>query len=387
MASRKKGSGAAARPAQGGGVAETGAHAGGVAKTRRYAVVLAGGVGTRFWPWSREAKPKQLLALTSDRSMLAETVERLKGIVPASNVFVVTARRYRRAVLEACPGLDPTCVLGEPVGRNTAAAIAWATLEVRRRAPDAVVAVLSADHRIDDARSFGRDLVRAFELADSTKNLVTFGIRPTSPATGYGYLKAGRALGGGALAVEAFVEKPNLAKARRYVAGGRHYWNSGMFVWRVDAIWRELLRHLPELSASLERLDGRRRRAGIPGRLLDEAWPKLPSISIDYGVLEKSEAVVMLPASFSWADIGSWDAAASLWPSDRHGNASRDPLLALEAGGNIVATRGKPVVLLGVEGLVVVDAGDALLVCARERSQDVRTVVDRLAAAGLGGLR
>ncbi len=355
--------------------------------SRRFAVVLAGGVGSRFWPWSREAKPKQLLALTSDRSMLAETVERLRGIVPEGNVFVVTGRRYRRPVLEECPGLDPACVLGEPVGRNTAAAIAWATLEVRRRTPDAVIAVLSADHRIDDTRSFGRDLVRAFGLADTTQKLVTFGIRPTSPSTGYGYLRAGRELGGGALAVDAFVEKPNLAKARRYLAGGRHYWNSGMFVWRADAIWRELLLHLPDLSARMDSLDAGRRRGAIPARSLEEGWSKLPSISIDYGVLEKSDAVVMLPASFSWADIGTWDAAASLWPVDRQGNASRDPVLALDASGNIVATRGKPVVLLGVEDLVVVDAGDALLVCARERSQDVRAVVDRLAATGLGRLR
>lgn len=377
MTTRRKQTSAASRPARGGGVP----------MARRYAVVLAGGVGTRFWPWSREAKPKQLLALTSGRSMLAETVARLAGIVPAENVLVVTGRRYRRQVLEACPGLDPACVLGEPTGRNTAAAIAWATLEVRRRSADAVVAVLSADHRIGGGRAFARDLVQAFAVADRTDRLVTFGIRPSSPATGYGYIRTGRANDGGAFEVDAFVEKPDLATARRYVAGGRHFWNSGMFVWRVGAIWRELAAHLPALAAALEKMDAKRRRGVVPPSVLDEAWPKLPSISIDYGVLEKSRGVVMLAATFAWADIGSWDAAAALWPADDQGNASRDPLLAIDASGNIVATRGKPVVLLGVEGLVVVDAGDALLVGVRERSQDVRMVVDRLQGAGLGELR
>jgi mannose-1-phosphate guanylyltransferase len=330
-----------------------------------------------------------LLALTSQRSMLAETIARLDGLVPAANILVVTSRRHRRQVLAASPRLEPGNVLGEPTGRNTAPCIGWATLEVLRRCPDAVTAVLSADHVLGGGKAFDRDLGRAFSVADRHGRLVTFGIPPTGPATGYGYLKAGAPVGGAGTAreVDAFVEKPNLATARRYVASGKYFWNSGMFVWRADAIWQEMAAHLPDLVAGLTAMDRTRRAGTIPAPTLDRAWPRLASISIDYGVLERSRRVAMLPATFSWKDIGSWDAVAGLWPSDSRGNASRDPLLVVEASSNVVASRGKPVALLGVDGLVVVDAGDVLLVCARERCQDVKQLVGMLESAGLGNLR
>lgn len=379
MTSRSKGSRTASSPGRGARVAPA----------RRYAVVMAGGVGTRFWPWSRQASPKQFLSLTSGRSMLAETVARLEGLVPAANILVVTGRRYRARVLADCPSLRRANVLGEPEGRNTAPCIGWATMEIQRRCPDAVVAVLSADHCLGRGRAFARDLEKAFRVADAEQALVTFGIRPTTPATGYGYVRAGAPLKGAAPArkVAAFVEKPSLAKARRYVASGKYFWNSGIFAWRADVLWQELAEHLPELARGLLALEPSRRRGVLPAAALDRFWPRLPAISIDYGVLERSRRVVMLEASFSWSDIGSWEAVAELWPADRKGNASRDPVLALEASSNVVASRGKPVVLLGVSGLVVVDAGDALLVCPRERCQDVRAVVDHLDAAGLGALR
>jgi mannose-1-phosphate guanylyltransferase len=350
---------------------------------------MAGGSGTRFWPWSREAWPKQLLALTSGRSMLAETVARLEGVVPAGNILVVTGARYRRQVLSELPQLARGDVLGEPVGRNTAACIGWATLEVLRRRSDAVTAVLAADHLIEGAAAFRRDLERAFTVADRFERLVTFGVPPSSPATGYGYVRAGSAIDGAdpACEVAAFVEKPNLATARRYVASGKYFWNSGMFVWRADVVWKELAAHLPKLAEGLKKMAAERRGAAIPAAAIERAYPRLESISIDYGVLERSNRVAVLPVSFRWSDIGSWDAVAALWPADRAGNATRDPLIALDASANVVATRGKPVVLLGVEGLVVVDAGDALLVCSRERCQDVKTAVARLDSAGLGELR
>lgn len=349
---------------------------------------MAGGSGTRFWPWSREARPKQLLSLTSDRSMLAETVARLDGLVPTENIFVVIGRKHRRQVLAELPQLAPASTLSEPVGRNTAACIGWATLEIVRRCPDAVTAVLSADHLLGE-RAFRTDLDRAYALADRLGRLITFGIRPTSPSTGYGYIRAGAAIAGATAAseVSAFVEKPNLATARRYVASGRYFWNSGMFVWRADVILRELALHLPELMKRLEQMEATRRRGVIPAAALDRIYPTLPSISIDYGVLERSKEVAMLPATFAWSDIGSWDAVAALWPVDSAANASRDPMLVVDASHNVVASRGKPVVLLGVEGLVVVDAGDALLVCARERCQDVKLVAGLLEQAGLGKLR
>jgi len=320
--------------------------------------------------------------------MLAETVARLIGVVPRGNIFVVTGRRQRRRVLSELPQLDPAAVLAEPSGRNTAPCIGWASVEIRRRCGDAVTAVLAADHSISAAKQFRSDLERAFAVADRGY-LVTFGIRPTSAATGYGYIRCGAAIGGASPArlVDAFVEKPDAATAKRFLANGKYLWNSGLFVWRADAILEEIGEQLPALAAGLAAIDGARRRGAVPQVALERAWAKLPSVSIDYGVLEKSRRVAVLPASFSWSDIGSWDAAGELWPADRRGNLSRDPLLAIDASGNVVATRGKPVVLLGVDRLVVVDAGDAILVCPRDRCQQVREVPGLLAAADLGELR
>ena len=350
---------------------------------------MAGGSGTRFWPWSREDRPKQLLALASSRSMLADTVSRLKGLVPCEQVFLVVGEKHRRQVLRELPDIPVANVLAEPVGRNTAPCIGWAADEVRARCPDAVTAVLSADHRIGPDAAFRRDLARAFAVADRERCLVTFGIRPSGPSTAYGYIRATarRSATAPAVPVEAFVEKPTLPVARRYVASGRYWWNSGLFVWRADAIREEIREHLPALDRGLRRLEASRRGGSIPRRTLRAAWPKLPSISIDHGVLEHSGRVRMLAATFDWADVGSWDAMPVLWGRDRSGNSTRDPLLALDSCGNVVASNGKPVVLLGVKDLVVVDAGDALLVCDRARCQDIRGAVAGLEAAGLGRLR
>ena len=356
-----------------------------VAPERRFAIIMAGGVGTRFWPWSREGMPKQMLPLAGERSMLAETVARLEGLVPTANIFIVTSRRLAREVARQLPELSRDSILAEPVGRNTAACIGWATLEVLARRPDAVTAVLPADHVIRPEKAFRSDVGRAFEVADQFSGLVTFGIAPSSPATGYGYIRVGGALAGAspALEVAGFVEKPNLAVARRYVSSGKYFWNSGMFVWRADTIWQELTTHLPALAAGLSGMCASRRRGVVPARVVDLAYPRLESISIDYGVLERSRRVSMLPTSFEWSDIGSWDAVADLWPLDEAGNASRDRVVAVDATGNVVASRGKPVALLGVRDLVIIDAGDALLVCPRDRCQDVRSVVAALREAGL----
>lgn len=379
MAIRKKGGRASFRAAR----------VRGVEPQRRYAVVMAGGSGTRFWPWSREDRPKQLLNLVTSQSMLADTVARLDGLVPPENILVVVGRRHRRAVAAALPSLPKSSILCEPVGRNTAPCIAWATREILRRCPDGVAVVLSADHRIVGDRAFRRDVTKAFAVADGTGRLLTFGIPPVFPSTGFGYVRTGKPLDGfaPALEVSAFVEKPDLANARRYVASGKYLWNAGMFAWRADALWRDLEAHLPELAAGVNAMESSRRRGAIPASVLDRLYPSLPSISIDYGVLERSSRVATLPASFGWSDIGSWEAMAGLWPHDANGNVSRQALLTVEAAGNIVATGGKPVALLGVDNLVVVDAGDVLLVCARERCQDVRAVTALLDKAGLGGLR
>lgn len=348
---------------------------------------MAGGSGTRFWPWSRSALPKQLLALAGERTMLTETAARVRKLVPPDNVLVVTAKHLRRGVAEALPWVPPSGILCEPVGRNTAPCVAWAALEVKHRDPDGVMVVLPADHVVEPLESFIAGLHLSLSVADQQRALVTFGIVPDEPATGYGYIRAGAPLGGecgdaGARRVAAFHEKPSRRRAERFVASGNYYWNSGMFAWRADSILAAVKEHLPELFSALRRMDRQRRRGRISQAVVDRAYPRLTGISIDHGVMEKAKDVVMLPSRFSWNDIGSWDAVASLWPRDAHGNSSRDPLVVVEASDNVVATHGKPVALLGVEGLVVVDTGDALLVCPRDRAQDVREVVAELKRAG-----
>ncbi len=345
---------------------------------------MAGGVGSRFWPWSRRDRPKQMLALAASRSMLVETVERLGSLVDAANVLVVTSRRIGREVRRQLPLIPARNVLCEPVGRNTAPCIGWAALEILRRDPDGVMVVLPADHVVKPPGGFVADVRKAMEVADRHRALVTFGIEPAFPATGYGYVRARTpfAEDSRALVVERFCEKPSRVRARRFLSAGGYFWNSGMFAWRADAIMEAIDRHLPELSAGLRRIDGKRVRGRIPAAVLDRRFPRLPSVSIDYGVMEKARNTLLVPASFEWSDIGSWTAVAELWPADDSGNRTRDPLIAIDAGTNVVATRGKPVALVGVEGLVVVDAGDALLVCSRRECERVREVVEEIGRRG-----
>ncbi|HET9063425.1 MAG TPA: sugar phosphate nucleotidyltransferase [Candidatus Binatia bacterium] len=362
-----------------------------VPRNRRYAVIMAGGSGTRFWPWSRSDHPKQLLPLCTTATMLADTVDRVSQLVPRENVLIVTGETLRRAVARELPRLRREQILCEPVGRNTAACIAWAAAEVARRAPDGVMAVLPADHVVAPLDVFLEDLRSALGAADQERCLVTLGIRPTRPETGYGYLRAGGRLSARWPAkslrrVAAFHEKPNESRAKRFLRAGTYFWNSGMFAWRCDTILEEISNHLPALAKAMKALDSCRVRGRIPLPALEAAYPRLPSISIDHGVMEKSSRVAMVPARFQWNDIGSWDAVAAIWPKDAAGNATRDPLIAIDARDNVVATRGKPVALLGVSGLAVVDAGDTILVCPRARAQNVRALVAMLKDAGLGRL-
>ncbi len=321
-----------------------------------------------------------MLALAAARSMLVETVERLGTLVDAANVLVVTNRRIGREVRRQLPSIPARNVLCEPAGRNTAPCIGWAAFEIHRRDPDGVMVVLPADHVVKPQGAFAADVRKALDVADRHRALVTFGIEPTFPATGYGYVRATRpfAKDPRALVVSRFCEKPSLARARRFLSNGGYYWNSGMFAWRADAILSAIERHLPRLATGLRRIDGARRRGRIPAAVLERRFPRLPSVSIDYGVMEKARNTLLVPASFEWSDIGSWSAVAELWPADGSGNRTRDPLIAIDAGANVVATRGKPVALLGVRGLIVVDAGDALLVCSRRDCERVREVVQEI---------
>jgi mannose-1-phosphate guanylyltransferase len=349
---------------------------------RTFAVIMAGGVGSRFWPSSRAATPKQLLDLMgSGRTMIADTVERLGPEIPPERVIVVTGRATAEAVRRALPAVPAGNILAEPVGRNTAPCIGWAALHVRRRDPEGLLAVLPADHVVSDPVAFRRAL-RLAVAAARQGGMVAFGIEPDGPETGFGYIELGEEIGPGVRAVTRFVEKPDLPTAEAYVASGRHVWNSGMFFFTAGRILGEIERQLPELARGLAEIDSAARGPGA-GDAVERIFPGLPSISVDYGVMENAEDLRCVPASFGWCDLGSWAAAWDHASRDGDGNAMPSEAIAVDSRRCLARVpEGKVVALVGVSDLVVVDTGDALLVCPRERAQDVKRVVESLERRG-----
>lgn len=347
---------------------------GGQAHGGVYAVVLAGGAGTRFWPASRAALPKQLLPLFEGRPMIAQTIER---VLPLSggmrNVLVAGGRAAEAATRAALPDLPVANLLVEPAPRNTAPCIAWAAQRLFRDDPEAICVVLPSDQTIRDVPAFRACLERAIAAARGGR-IVTIGIRPTRAETGFGYIELGA--GDGAVRdVARFVEKPDAARAEAYVAGGRHLWNAGIFVFRAGDMLAAMREHLPEIADAV---------AGDE-RAIETWFPRLPSISLDYGVMEKlgPGEVAVVPGDFGWSDVGSWQAAWELADKDDAGNAKAAGALFVEAQGNHVAVFStsaatKTVALLGVSGLAVIETDDALLVLPRERAQDVRLVIEAL---------
>lgn len=340
---------------------------------------MAGGSGTRFWPRSRRRVPKQLLSIVGARTMLQETVARLSPPVARERVLIVTGRAHAAAVRAQLPGLG-TRILVEPEGRNTGAAIALAAL---RLPPEGVMAVLPADHAIGDVSAFRADLALALDLAERTGALVTLGLRPTHPETGYGYIAAGptvRGTRGRAAWVARFIEKPDRARAEALIAQRGVLWNAGIFAWRTAAILDALRTHVPEVLGPLEAAVA---RGGA--RALAAVYRRLPAVSIDTGVLERAGRVAVVRARFAWSDVGSWAAVEALWRTPGNGrNAVRGQALPIDSTGCVVDSPRRLVALLGVDDLVVVDTPDAVLVCRKDRAQDVRLVVDELRRRGLG---
>lgn len=351
-----------------------------------HAVILAGGSGTRFWPRSRRDLPKQLLALNGSRTLIQQTYDRLVDL--SSSVVVVTREDLARGVSEQLDALPRDAVLIEPEARDTAAAIGLAAAILAAKDPEAILAVAPSDHVIRPAKKLREALLEAQAIAQSTGAIVTFGVRPTGPHTGYGYVQRGEPLAheGRLLAhrVQAFTEKPDAETARRYVEGGQHAWNSGMFVASARTFLDEMRQHLPETHAALQRIvsawDTERR-----DEVLREAYASVPKISIDYGILEKAKDVVVLEVDYEWSDVGGWDALPSLFEGDAAGNvAIESTLVALDSRGCLVQGDGRLVALIGVEDLVVVQTRDATLVCPRARAEEVKQLVAQLEAEGLG---
>jgi mannose-1-phosphate guanylyltransferase len=357
------------------------------------AVLLAGGRGTRFWPRSRTRTPKQLLDITSGRTMLHETVQRVRPMFPPGRIWVVTNKEQAAAVRRELPHVPHSHILSEPTGRNTAAAIGLAAIHLKREHGDAVMAVLPADHHIADTRRYLRIARAALALARVPGNLVVLGIPPTHAETGFGYIERGEvaARPGGLAAydVRRFTEKPALPTAQRYVASRRYFWNAGMFFWRVSTFLENLREFLPATYAALEELaltTGTARYAGA----LQQIYPRLENISVDYAIMEPASRshysktahgkrqrsqVLVLPANVGWSDIGSWAAVYELLARRRGENVSRGRFLALDATGNFFWSPGKFIAAIGVHDLVLVETGDALLLCPRDRAQDVSKIV------------
>lgn len=345
---------------------------------RTYAVIMAGGVGSRFWPASRAASPKQLLDLTgSGITMIAATVKRLQPDIPPERVIVVTGRVTVDAVAKALPELPRENILAEPMGRNTAPCIGWAALHVRQRDPEGVLAVMPSDHLVANVPAF-IEKVRLAVAAARGGALVTFGIAPDRPETGFGYIEMGDKVSDGVRKVTRFVEKPDLETARKYLEAGNFAWNSGMFFFTARKILEEIGAQMPALMEGLRKID-LAIEAGEEAAVLDEVFPTLPSESVDYGIMEGARGILCVPAEFGWSDLGSWEAAYDMSDRDDEGNAVDADVVAVDSRNCLVRADGdKLIALVGVEDLVVVDTGDALLVCRRDASQDVKKVVDAL---------
>ncbi len=352
-----------------------------------HAVILAGGSGTRFWPASRRHAPKQLLPLAgvTDEPLIAATVRRLAPLIPPERVWISTSTSLVEATAAALPGVPRANFLAEPMARNTAPCIGWASAAIERVDPEAIIAVLPADHFIADEPGFLAIVERALETAEDGW-LTTIGIVPTRPETGYGYIEAGELIRHGVNAAVRFVEKPKRERAEAFLAGRRHLWNAGMFFYRASVMRSAIAEHLPVLAAGLARIDEAAAR-GDEARALRELFPTFPSISIDHGVMEKASRIAVVPGSFGWNDVGSWEVTWEMAPHDADGNKIPEGTVAIDAHNNLVVDRtshaaGKRWALVGVDDLVIVETDDAVLVIPRHRAQDVRAVVDVLQARG-----
>lgn len=353
-----------------------------------YPVVLSGGSGTRLWPLSQPERPKQFIAIAADRSMMQETMLRTSDIADVRGPLVVSSVAHGAIVREQVEelGLTPTAILLEPEGRNTAAAIAIAAEWVARSEPDALMLVMPSDHVIADLVALHAAIAAAMPAAREGR-LVTFGIQPSHAETGYGYIEKGAPLAGseGVFAVERFVEKPPLETAQAYLAGGRHYWNGGIFLMRARAYLEALETLAPEVAAASARAMAGADVDGPMVRPEVEAFRASPNVSIDVAVMEKSDRVAVVPVDMGWSDVGSWDALWGIRAQDEAGNAAKGPVISIDGSGNLIYVEGgPPVAAIGMTDAIIVSTEQGVLVMPRDRSQDVKAVVDRIKAGGFG---
>jgi len=349
-----------------------------------YAVILAGGSGTRLWPLSRRSRSKQSLKLVGERTMFQHAVDRLAPLFQPEQIYVVTREDQSALLSSQMPELPSANIISEPVGRGTAPAIGLAAIHLRKRDPEATMAVLTADHYITGTKQFRRVLETACSVAKDG-HLVTLGIKPASPSTGFGYIQQGERLGlvndFPVFRVERFTEKPALDAARQMVTSGGYSWNSGMFVWRVDRILEEFQKQMPDLYTRLMEVEAALGRVDYRAVLL-RAWNRVAEWTIDYGVMERAADVVVVPVDIGWTDVGNWASLAELLSPDQDGNIFVGPHHEIDTHNTFVFGGKRLVATIGIQDIVIVDSEDALLVCAKKREQEVREITERLKRSG-----
>ncbi|MDH3673981.1 MAG: sugar phosphate nucleotidyltransferase [Anaerolineae bacterium] len=343
-----------------------------------YALVLAGGVGTRLWPLSRKKLPKQLLPLIGNKTMVQATVERVLPITPVEQIFFATSQEYAQMIEEQVPKLPPTNIVLEPSPKSTAPCIGLSALHMQQLDPDAVMASLHSDHYIADEEGFRQALLAAEEVAKEGY-LVTLGITPNKPETGYGYLERGSDLGTfnrhPVFSVNRFLEKPDLETAERFLASGAYYWNSGIFIWQISDLMQAYQKHMPDFFGQLDRMS----QALVAGEPIEPIWQAVTPESIDVGILEKADKVAMVPVDIGWNDVGSWAAIHEINQADTHDNVLLgDDCLVLDTKGSLVYGHKRFIATIGLENVIIVDTDEALVVCAKDKAQDIKRVVSWL---------
>lgn len=348
---------------------------------KTYGVVMAGGGGTRFWPLSRKRTPKQLLNLSGKDIMVNEAIARLARVAGFGDIFIVTSAAQKAAMSALIDKrISPDHILAEPAARNTSACIGYAAMEIVKKYGDGIMVITPSDAYIKDGDEFARVLKTAVAEAEKGEKLITVGIKPTFPATGYGYIRFSKA-GGEAKPVLKFVEKPDRARAEDYLASGDYVWNSGMFVWKASVILKKFERYLPEVYSCLQKIAdayGKENEAEI----LNAVYPTIPSVSVDYGIMEKSEGILVVLGDFGWNDVGSWDTFDVLRDGDKNGNIEKGDTLLFGCKSTTAYSSGKLIAAVGTENLVIVETPDAILVCDKDKAQDVKKIVDELKARG-----
>jgi mannose-1-phosphate guanylyltransferase len=343
-----------------------------------FAVIMAGGIGARFWPRSKKKSPKQLLRIVGESTMKQDTVRRIKGLIPKENILIVTNETQKPGIIEQLPGIPVENIIVEPFGRNTAACIGLASIIIQKRSPDAVTFILPADHIIKDDDKFLETLETAAKFSSENQALVTIGIQPTRPETGYGYIQIDEDSGkGNVYKVLTFAEKPNYATAVNFIKSGDFFWNSGMFIWKIDTILEEIKILMPDLFEGLSKIKEQLDNPDFHN-ILSEVYGHLKSISIDYGIMEKSDKVFLVKGQFSWSDVGSWEAVYELSNKDTDGNVKVGTVYTDMALDSYIYSPDKFTAVIGLANIIVINHNDALLICRRDKAQDVKNIIDYL---------